>query len=76
MRLHRSKKAPTGCTSKTRSQSKTNQSKTNKSKGDQKVELKIVTPPDIDDRLRELLTEWRKTHAFDPRADLMKEASR
>jgi hypothetical protein len=46
-------------------------------KGDQRVELKIVTPPDIDKTAcASFLTEWRKTHAFDPRADLMKEASR
>jgi DnaJ-class molecular chaperone len=45
-----------------------------KTKGDQKVELKVVTPPDIDADLRDFLMEWRKTHAFDPRADLMKGA--
>ncbi|WP_417260513.1 DnaJ C-terminal domain-containing protein [Celeribacter sp.] len=43
-----------------------------KAKGDQRVELKIVTPPEIDDSLRDFFTEWRKTHSFDPRADLMK----
>lgn len=46
-----------------------------KTKGDQRVELKIVTPPDIDDGLRDFLTEWRKTHSFNPRVDLMKRAS-
>lgn len=45
-----------------------------KTKGDQKVELKIVTPPHADAGLRDFLTEWRKTHAFDPRVDLMKGA--
>ncbi|SLN24538.1 Curved DNA-binding protein [Roseovarius litorisediminis] len=45
-----------------------------KTKGDQRVELKIVVPPDPDDSLRDFLSEWRKTHSFDPRADLLKEA--
>lgn len=45
-----------------------------KIKGDQRVELKIVAPPDVDVGLREFLAEWRKTHAYDPRADLMKGA--
>ena len=45
-----------------------------KAKGDQRVELKIVSPPDADKALRDFLTEWRKTHAFDPRSDLMKGA--
>jgi DnaJ-class molecular chaperone len=45
-----------------------------KAKGDQMVELKIVSPPEIDDSLREFFTEWRKTHHFDPRGDLMKGA--
>ncbi|WP_439524465.1 DnaJ C-terminal domain-containing protein [Marivita sp.] len=43
-----------------------------KTKGDQKVELKVVLPPTPDDSLRDFMTEWRKTHAFDPRADLLK----
>jgi DnaJ-class molecular chaperone len=43
-------------------------------KGDQKVELKIVAPPETDTGLHDFLTEWRKTHAYDPRADLMKGA--
>ncbi|WP_417270622.1 DnaJ C-terminal domain-containing protein [Celeribacter sp.] len=46
-----------------------------KAKGDQRVELKIVTPPEIDDSLRDFFTEWRKTHSFDPRVDLMKGAN-
>jgi len=45
-----------------------------KTAGDQLVELKIVAPPVIDDALRDFLTEWRKTHADDPRADLLNEA--
>lgn len=43
-----------------------------KAKGDQRVELKIDTPPEVDESLRDFLTEWRKTHSFDPRVDLMK----
>lgn len=45
-----------------------------KTSGDQLVELKIVAPPAIDDALRGFLAEWRKTHAHDPRADLLNEA--
>jgi DnaJ-class molecular chaperone len=45
-----------------------------RTKGDQRVELRIVVPPDPDETLRACLSEWRKTHAADPRADLMKEA--
>ncbi len=45
-----------------------------KAKGDQRVELKVVVPPDPDADLREFLSEWRKEHGFDPRADLMKGA--
>lgn len=45
-----------------------------KARGDQKVELRIVVPPGTDPGLRDCLMEWRKTHAFDPRADLMKGA--
>ncbi|WP_340107432.1 J domain-containing protein [Pikeienuella sp. HZG-20] len=45
-----------------------------KTKGDQRVELRIVAPPETDDGLREFLTEWRKTHPFDPRSELLKGA--
>jgi DnaJ-class molecular chaperone len=47
-----------------------------KTKGDQRVELKIVAPPVVDESLRDFLVEWRKTHAFDPRANMMKEAGK
>jgi len=47
-----------------------------KTKGDQRVELKIVAPPDVDESLRDFLVEWRKTHAFDPRASMMKGAGK
>jgi len=46
-----------------------------KAAGDQLVELRIVAPPEIDDAMRDFLTEWRKTQAHDPRAGLMKEAA-
>ncbi len=46
-----------------------------KTKGDQKVELMIVVPNETDANLRDFLSEWRKTHAFDPRADLLKGAT-
>lgn len=36
-------------------------------RGDQKVELRIVAPPEIDDALAAFMEGWRKTHAYDPR---------
>ena len=36
-------------------------------RGDQKVELRIVAPPQIDDGLAEFMETWRKTHAYDAR---------
>ena len=36
-------------------------------RGDQKVELRIVAPPEIDDALAAFMEDWRKTHAYDPR---------
>jgi len=38
-----------------------------KSRGDQKVELRIVAPPEIDEALAEFMENWRKTNAYDPR---------
>lgn len=35
--------------------------------GDQEVELRIAAPPEIDKGLEDFFTEWRKTHAHDPR---------
>lgn len=43
--------------------------------GDQLVDLKIVTPPEIDESLRDFLTDWRKSHSHDPRVDLLNEAA-
>ncbi len=45
-----------------------------KAAGDQLVELRIVAPPSIDDALRDFLSKWRETHAYDPRVDLLNEA--
>jgi DnaJ-class molecular chaperone len=42
--------------------------------GDQRVELKIVVPPNPDQSLRDFLTDWRKAQTFNPRADLLKGA--
>jgi DnaJ-class molecular chaperone len=36
-------------------------------KGDQKVELKIVMPPQIDDALAEFMEGWRAKNAYNPR---------
>ena len=38
--------------------------------GDQQIELKIVMPPKVDDELARFFEEWRKQHAYDPRAKL------
>lgn len=38
--------------------------------GDQRVVLKIVAPPTVDDALQKFMSEWRETHAYDPRAKL------
>lgn len=45
------------------------------SKGDQRVELRIVLPPQIDDELRDFLTARQKKHPFDPRTDVLKGAA-
>ena len=36
-------------------------------RGDQLVELKIVTPPRIDEELASFMESWRRKHAYDPR---------
>lgn len=36
-------------------------------RGDQLVELRIVAPPKIDDKLAEFMQDWRKTNRYDPR---------
>lgn len=44
-------------------------------KGDQRVTIAVTVPKDADASLRDFLSTWRKTHADDPRADLMKGAA-
>ncbi|MDT8856836.1 DnaJ C-terminal domain-containing protein [Paracoccaceae bacterium Fryx2] len=36
--------------------------------GDQRVELRIMAPPQPDPALAAFLEDWRKTHSYDPRA--------
>jgi DnaJ-class molecular chaperone len=36
-------------------------------RGDQHVEIRIVTPPEIDAELEEFFRKWRETHGYDPR---------
>ena len=36
-------------------------------KGDQRVTLRIVSPPKIDDELKHFMEGWREKHAYDPR---------
>lgn len=38
-----------------------------KAAGDQRVELRIVSPPEIDAELAKFMQKWRKTHGYDPR---------
>ncbi|OSP56128.1 DnaJ C-terminal domain-containing protein [Pseudoruegeria sp. SK021] len=39
-------------------------------RGAQKIELRIVTPAEIDPELAEFMERWRTDHAYDPRKDL------
>jgi len=36
-------------------------------RGDQRVELRIISPPKIDEDLEKFMKDWRKTHRYDPR---------
>jgi DnaJ-class molecular chaperone len=38
--------------------------------GDQRVVLKIVSPPTVDEELQKFMSEWRERHRYDPRAKL------
>ncbi|MEO6298556.1 MAG: DnaJ C-terminal domain-containing protein [Paracoccaceae bacterium] len=38
--------------------------------GDQLVELRIVLPPTVDEKLSDFLQDWRKTNRHDPRKDM------
>ena len=40
-------------------------------RGDQLVELKIVSPPKVDDELAGFMEGWRKTHGYDPRKGMV-----
>tara|TARA_R110002073_G_scaffold104089_1_gene235488 strand:- start:4941 stop:5897 length:957 start_codon:yes stop_codon:yes gene_type:complete len=42
-----------------------------KPRGDQRVELRIVSPPEIDEALHSFMQSWRETHAYDPRKEMM-----
>ena len=37
-------------------------------KGDQRITLRIMSPPKIDDELKNFMESWRVNHAYDPRA--------
>lgn len=37
-------------------------------KGDQRITLRIVSPPNIDDALKNFMEGWRADHAYNPRA--------
>ncbi len=45
------------------------------SAGDALIELRIVAPAVIDAELTAFMTEWRKTHAHDPRKPLLEDTS-
>lgn len=45
----------------------------NSKSGDALIELRIVAPPAVDAGLSDFLQEWRKTHAHDPRREMMEE---
>lgn len=45
-------------------------SPTGSGRGDQYVELKIVTPPSVDERSRQLIEEFARRNPHNPRADL------
>jgi DnaJ-class molecular chaperone len=42
----------------------------NRPAGDQRVKLKIVMPPGIDDELETFMRSWRESHAYNPRAGM------
>lgn len=45
-----------------------------KTSGDQLIELRIISPPVIDEALRDFLSDWRKRQSYDPRQDILVEA--
>jgi DnaJ-class molecular chaperone len=42
-----------------------------KPRGDQRVELRIVSPPKIDEALHSFMESWRGSHSYDPRKEMM-----
>jgi len=40
-------------------------------RGDQRVTLKIVAPPAVDDELAAFFRGWRETHGYDPRKGML-----
>tara|TARA_R110000868_G_scaffold208192_4_gene457627 strand:+ start:2207 stop:3187 length:981 start_codon:yes stop_codon:yes gene_type:complete len=42
-----------------------------KPRGDQRVELRIVSPPKIDETLHSFMESWRETHSYDPRKEMI-----
>ena len=42
-----------------------------KTRGDQRVELKIVAPPHVDDDLKAFMEKWRASNAYDPRSGMI-----
>ncbi|MEM1363194.1 MAG: DnaJ C-terminal domain-containing protein [Pseudomonadota bacterium] len=40
-------------------------------RGDQLVELKVVSPPEIDEDLKSFMETWRETHRYDPRKGMV-----
>ena len=42
-----------------------------KERGDQRVELSITSPPEIDSDLAEFMEQWRANNAYDPRKGMM-----
>jgi hypothetical protein len=43
--------------------------------GDQYVRLKLVLPREIEPELAEAIARFERTHPYDPRAELMREAA-
>ncbi len=38
--------------------------------GDQRITLKVVVPDEVDPELEEMMTRWRESHPYDPRAEM------
>ncbi|MDX1482883.1 MAG: DnaJ C-terminal domain-containing protein [Alphaproteobacteria bacterium] len=42
--------------------------------GDQRVTIRVVLPDEVDDDLADFMRSWRKSHGYDPRANLRRTA--